>query len=139
MPHKTITALGLAAAFGVTACGETEQSQIASARPAIAADADRYCSLAKEMDAAGTEFFAKLEADDGATEADYEKAERDFLARHAAQFSEIERAAPAAIKSDMTILLRAQRERSGLETSRTPQADATAAEKRVRAFEKREC
>lgn len=139
MPHKTIAALGLAVAFGVTACGEDEKSQTASARPEITADANRYCALAKEMDAAGTAFFAKLEADDSATEADYEKAERDFLAQHAAQFSDIEQAAPAAIKSDITMILRAQRERSGLETTRTPQAEITAAEKRVRAFEKREC
>lgn len=139
MPHKTIAALGVAAAFSVAACGENEKSQTASVRPEVTADENRYCALAKEMDAAGTAFFAKLEADDSATEADYEKAERDFLAQHAAQFSEIEQAAPAAIKSDITTLLRAQRERSGLETTRTPQAETAAAEKRVRAFEKREC
>lgn len=91
------------------------------------------------MDKAGTEFFAKLEADESASEADYEKAERDFLRRYAAQFAEVAQLAPPEIKSEITLILKAQRERSGLETTKTPEAATTAAEKRVRAFEKREC
>lgn len=139
MPRTTITALALAAALGISACGEDQQPQTTSAKLETTADADRYCALVEEMDAAGSEFFAELEADAGATAADYEQAERDFLAQHAAEFSDLEQAAPAAIKSDVTTLLRAQRERSGLEATTTPRAETTKAEKRVRVFEQREC
>jgi hypothetical protein len=90
------------------------------------------------MDAAGTKFFARLERKENATAEDYEAAERRFVERFAPQFEAIETAAQAAIRDDIAILLAGQRQRAGLGGS-IDEAEAGAAEKRVRAYEKRHC
>ena len=100
-------------------------------------DAERYCALTREMDAAGTKFFARLEKEN-ATAKDFEAAERRFVERFAPQFEAIAEAAPAEIRTDIEILLAGQRQRAGLGGS-VDQAEASAAERRVLRYERREC
>jgi hypothetical protein len=132
MPRSVATA-ALVATLALAACGEDEN------RPAaVRADTtDRYCALTREMDAAGTKFFARLERK-GASAKQFETAERRFVERFAPQFEEIEQAAPAEIRADVLVLLEGQRQRAGLGGS-ADEAQISAAEKRVKAFEKRHC
>jgi hypothetical protein len=125
----------------LAACGEEDEPSTTSARATAtpaAGGPERYCALTREMDAAGTRFFARLEAKENATAADFEAAERRFVERFAPQFEEIERAAPDAIRPDVHILLAGQRARAGL-GSAVSEAEASAAEKRVLRFERRRC
>ena len=134
MTRFLITAIVLAT-VALAACGDTAQPSARATATPPAGDAERYCALSREMDAAGTKFFARLERKENATAEDYEAAERRFVERFAPQFDAIETAAPAEIRDDVAILLAGQRQRAGLGGS----VDAGAAEKRVQAYEKRHC
>src|SRR5688572_3492808 len=140
MTRFLTTAIVLAAALTLAACGEDDTARTSARATATppAGDAERYCALSREMDAAGTKFFARLERKENATAEDYEAAERRFVERFAPQFDAIETAAPAEIRDDVAILLAGQRQRAGLGGS-VDEADAGAAEKRVQAYEKRHC
>jgi hypothetical protein len=139
MTRFLITAIVLAT-VALAACGEDDTAQPSARATATppAGDAERYCALSREMDAAGTKFFARLERKENATAEDYEAAERRFVERFAPQFDAIETAAPAEIRDDVAILLAGQRQRAGLGGS-VDEAEAGAAEKRVQAYEKRHC
>jgi hypothetical protein len=140
---RLITPAMVLATLALAACGEAETTQTsarATATPA-AGDPERYCALTREMDAAGTKFFARLERKQGKEEPtaeDYEAAERAFVKRFASQFEAIEEAAPAEIRDDIEILLAGQRQRAGLGGS-LDQAQVSAAERRVRRYERRRC
>jgi hypothetical protein len=135
-----------ALALAVAACGEDDEAgQRAQATPtpaatstAAAGDAQRYCALTGELDAAGERFFAGLGRD--ASPAQFQAAERRFVQRFSGKLAELERAAPQEIAADARTLLAAQRDRAGLPTSeRVTQAKASAAEERLRAYERRNC
>jgi hypothetical protein len=137
---RFLTTAIVLATFALAACGEDDTAQ-PSARATItppAGDAERYCALSRELDAAGTKFFARLERKENATAEDYKTAERRFVERFAPQFEAIETAAPAEVRDDVAILLAGQRQRAGLGGS-VDEAEAGAAEKRVQAYEKRHC
>ena len=140
MTRHLITTAALAAAFALAACGDDDTATTASQATAtpVAGDAERYCALTREMDAAGTKFFARVERKENATANDFEAAERRFVERFAPQFEAIEEAAPAEIRADVEILLAGQRQRAGLGGS-VDQAEASAAERRVLRYERREC
>ena len=131
-----VTAVATAlVAFG--GCGDDNDSRSESS---AAGSAERYCALTRELDAAGGKFFAELERDENATPADYEAAERRFVEAQAAKFAELQRATPQEIRTDVQTLLNGQRARAGLAPDgAVDEAELTAAEKRVRAFEKRSC
>jgi hypothetical protein len=132
----TVAALTIAV-FASTACGDDDTPP---AQPKSAGNVERYCELTREMDAAGEKFFAELERDENATPADYEAAEREFIQAHARQFDAVERLAPPTIKSDVRTLLEGQRVRAGLAPAgAVDEAEASAAEERVMAFERRSC
>jgi hypothetical protein len=138
----TTTAMVLVT-LALAACGEDETAPTSAGAPATAAagDPERYCALTREMDTAGTKFFARLERKHGKEEPtaeDYEAAERAFVQRFATQFEAIEEAAPAEIRDDIEILLAGQRQRAGLGGS-LDQAQVSAAERRVRRYERRHC
>ncbi len=137
---RFLTTAIVLATVALAACGEDDTAQpSARATPTPpAGDAERYCALSREMDAAGTKFFARLERKENATAEDYEAAERRFVERFAPRFEAIEIAAPAEIRDDVAILLAGQRQRAGLGGS-VDEAEAGAAEKRVLAYEKRHC
>jgi hypothetical protein len=100
MTRFITSAIALTATLALAACGD-EDSPSTSARataPPAAGDLERYCALTREMDAAGTKFFARLEESKNATAADFEAAERRFVERFAPQFEEIQRVAPAEIR-----------------------------------------
>ena len=139
MTRYLTTAIVLAT-FALAACGDDDTAQPSARATATppAGDAERYCALSREMDAAGTKFFARLERKENATAEDYEAAERRFVERFAPQFEAIEQAAPSEIRSDIEILLAGQRQRAGLGGS-VDEAEAGAAEKRVQAYDKRHC
>jgi hypothetical protein len=134
MTRITTLATVLTATLVLTACG----SEDSAPRTQSAGDPDRYCALVREMDAAGTKFFARLEGKKNATPADYEAAERRFVERYAPQFEEIERAAPAEVRDDVRILLAGQRARAGLGGA-VDEAEASAAEERILRYERRAC
>lgn len=88
--------------------------------------------------AAGGKFFAGLGED--ARPEEFEAAERRFVERSAGRLDELERVAPREIQGDVRKLLAGQRQRAGLETSvAVDEAQASAAEERVKAYEKRAC
>ena len=140
---RYLTTAVLVAALALAACGEDETASTtarATTTPA-AGDRERYCALTREMDAAGTKFFARLERKQGTEEPtaeDYEAAERRFVERFAPQFEAIEEAAPAEIRDDIEILLAGQRQRAGLGGS-LGEEQVSAAERRVRRYERRQC
>jgi hypothetical protein len=138
MTRHSATAALLALAF--VACGESDSPSTSARATATpdAGDAERYCVLTREMDAAGTRFFARLERKDNATAQDFEAAERRFVERFAPQFEEIQRVAPAEIRADVETLLAGQRRRAGLGGS-VSEAEAGAAERRVQRYERRNC
>lgn len=100
-------------------------------------DVDRYCELTAELDAAGSEFFADLEADESATDEDYAQAEADFIEAHQDDFDEILEAAPEEIRADLEVLLDAQDRRA--EGDNEPPAGADEAEERILDFEAESC
>lgn len=140
--HLTTTA-ALVAALVLAACGDddTASTTARATTTPTAGDPERYCALTREMDAAGTKFFARLERKQGKREPtakDYEAAERAFVERFAPQFAAIEEAAPVEIRRDVEILLAGQRQRAGLGGS-VDQAEAGRAERRVLRYERRHC
>ena len=127
-------------AAALAACGSDDRDRAAE-RPAATAAAtgpERYCALVRELDAAGEEHFASLGRD--ATPEEYEAAERTFVEANAARLDEVGAAAPPEIDADVDLLLAAQRERAGLEVANAPgKKAASAAERRIKRFEKRHC
>lgn len=126
-------------ALGLAACGDddTPATPTTATVASAAGDAERYCAIVRELDTAGGKFFAGLGED--ATPKQFEAAERRFVVRYAGTLAELERVAPAEIRSDVAVLVAGQRERAGLTTTTTPEAQSSAAEKRVQAYEKRGC
>lgn len=99
---------------------------------------ERYCALVQELDAAGEKFFSRLGKDAGPKE--FEAAERRFIKEFKPKLSELEQVAPPQIADDVETLMTAMRQRGGIETAtQVPEQQAAAAERRVKAFEKREC
>lgn len=126
----------------LSACGggnDTDTSDAAQT-PAVTdeGDADLYCELTAALDKAGDEAFEELEKDDDATDADYEKAERDFVESHAAELDALVAAAPTEIEQEIETIIASIRDRAGIGPD-VPQEDATDAEKVVQAFEKENC
>ena len=127
-------------ALGLAACGDDDDKRATTTTATVVAaagDAGRYCTIARQLDTEGEKFFAGLGED--ASPKQYEAAERRFVERYADTLSELERVAPAEIRSDVAVLLAGQRERAGLTTTTTPEAQSSASEKRVQAYEKRSC
>lgn len=126
-------------ALGLAACGDDDDKRAATTTTPAAAsgDTERYCTIVRRLDTEGEKFFAGLGED--ASPKQYEAAERRFVERYADTLSELERVAPAEIRSDVAVLLAGQRERAGLTTTTTPEAQSSASEERVQAYEKRNC
>ena len=129
------------ASLVLAACGDDENdTRAASATTTVAAaagDADRYCALTRELDREGERFFASIGED--ARPEEYEAAERRFITRFAGKLDELEQAAPREIDEDVDVLLAGQRARAGLTSGNVDEAKASAAEERIRAWEKRNC
>jgi hypothetical protein len=129
--------------LALAACGDDDEatssgSSTATATVAAAADPERYCALARELDAEGEQFFAGLGRD--AKPEEYEAAERRFITRFAGKLEEVEQAAPQEIQRDVGTLLAGQRQRAGLPTAtKVEESEDAAAETRIRAWEKRNC
>lgn len=128
--------------LALAACGGDDDTKTSAgsstATVAAAAAPDRYCALARQLDAEGEQFFAGLGED--AQPEEYEAAERRLVARFAGKLEELEQAAPQEIKRDVATLLAGQRERAGLPTAtRIEESEGAAAETRIQAWEKRNC
>jgi hypothetical protein len=134
MPRPTHLLIALALAVGVAACGEDEAPPRAAAP---AGDPERYCALARQLDADGEQFFSKLGED--ATPKQYETAERRFIERSQAKLAELERVAPEAIGADVRVLLAGMRQRAGLAGPEVSESKASAADERVQDFEAANC
>ncbi len=126
--------------FGQVGCGDNDDST-SSKRPATVAateDVDRYCALTRQLDAEGEQFFANLNED--STAAELQAAERRSAEHFADKFAELQRVAPRQIKTDVRKVLAGLYERAGLPPQiKVSEAEASAAEKRVLAYEKRNC
>lgn len=141
MLRSSLIALALCALSGLAACGGDDGTEgTAKAPTAGAGDVERYCALTRELDAAGAKFFARVERDNNAGPKQFEIAERRFLERFAGKLEEIERNAPRKIGADVRKILASQQQRAGLESDvKIDQSAASAAEERVRVYEKRNC
>jgi len=139
--RHTALIIAAIAALVLAACGEDDNDTAASSATttvAAAGDADRYCALTRELDRAGERFFASLGEDSRPEE--YEAAERRFITSFAGKLEEVEQAAPREIDEDVDTLLAGQRRRAGLPTAtNVDEATSSAAEKRIRAWEQRNC
>ncbi len=128
------------ATLALAACGDDDSDTSATRTTPIvaAADPERYCALTRELDVKGETFFAGLGED--AKPEEYEAAERRFITRFAGKLEELEQAAPQDIKRDVGTLLAGQRQRAGLPAkTEVDESEGSAAESRVRAWEKRNC
>jgi hypothetical protein len=134
--HRSATSfaigLGLVAVL-ITGCGDDDDTTEASG------DVDRYCELVAELDEAGSDAFAELEADDAATEADYARTERQFIDDHADEFDELREVAPEAIADDLEVLLTEQEKRASGGDQEETSDEAEAAEERIGEFEEKNC
>ncbi len=142
MLRRSIITLAALAALALVACGDDSDegaaSETTTATVAAAGDVDRYCALTRELDAEGEKFFAGLGEDASPTQ--YEAAERRFIEAHSADLDELGRVAPAAIGSDVQKMFAGMRERAGLRPAiAVSEAQASAAEERIQAFEKQRC
>ncbi len=143
MLRRSIITVALLAAIALVACGddggdEGAGREAAAATVAAGGDVERYCALTRELDAEGEAFFADLGED--ARPEQYEAAERRFIETHSDDLEELGRVAPSAIRTDVQRLFAGMRERAGLPPAiEVSEAQASAAEERIQAFEKRSC
>lgn len=133
MIRNSIAGIAVAAAV-LAACGDDDDKTRTSA-----SGADRYCALTAQLDAAGDKFFSELERRDASPQ-EFEAAERRFVEAHTQELDRLRRAAPASIRSDLDKLVAGMHQRAGLKpAARVSEREASAAEERIRAFERREC
>lgn len=138
MSRTSLVAVALVALLGLAACGADDNDEPATATPSSAEDRDRYCALTRELDADGEKFFAGLGRD--ASPKEFEAAERRFVEDSSARLDELQRVAPRQIAADVAKLLAGMRQRAGLQPTITvSEAQASAADERVQAYEKRNC
>lgn len=140
MLRTSLIAVALAALVSVGGCGDDDDDDDAAGQATIAAVADpaRYCALTRELDADGEKFFAGLGRD--ATPKQFEAAERRFIEASQPKLDELRRVAPRQIAGDVQKLLAGMQQRAGLKPAvAVSEAQAAAAEKRIRAYEKRTC
>lgn len=100
-------------------------------------DAAAYCELTRRLEAAGEKAFADLGRN--ATPAQYQAVERGFVLDNQDLLDGLVDAAPGHLGDEVDTLLSAMRQRGGLEHSGVSQREASTAEKRILAFEKRQC
>jgi hypothetical protein len=144
MLRTSLTTFALVALLGLGACGDdsddgdTADNQPAAAAPAAKPDPARYCTLTRRLDAEGEKFFAGL--GENATPKQYEAAEADFIKQSQPKLDELRRIAPREIASDVDKLLAGMQQRAGMKPAiAVTEAESSAAETRVRAYEKRNC
>ena len=131
-----ITPLALAACGGDEEPGDTRAATNTSA--AATGDTQRYCQKVAQFDAAGEEFFAGLGEE--STPEEFEAAELGFVERYGDELESLRATAPPEIRDDLQKILIGMRQRAGLETPvELSEAEANAADERVRAFEERAC
>lgn len=140
--RRTAVIIATFATVAIAACGDDDaDTSRTSTTPTVAAaapDPDRYCALTRELEAGGEKVFASLGED--ARPEEYEAAERRFITRFAGQLEELEQVAPREIERDVATLLAGQRRRAGLPATTTvSEAEGSAAETRILAWEKRNC
>jgi hypothetical protein len=128
--------LTLVVSFGGAAllvgCGDDEDDGSSSA-----GDPARFCQLSRQLDQAGTDFFAELEQQGGSAK-QFEAAERRFYQRYQEEFDQVAAAAPEELSEDIETLFAGVRARAGLGPP-VPQDEVSAAERRVQAYEKTNC
>lgn len=99
----------------------------------------RYCDLTAELDQAGEEVFAELEADPDATEEDFMEAERQFIEDHRADLDELRDVAPDEIAADVDTLLDTLLEVAEGNLEARESEEAQQAEERITQFEEENC
>lgn len=142
MLRTSLTALALVALLGLAACGDDDSADgdngPAAASTTSAPDPERYCALTRRLDAEGEKFFAGLGRD--ATPEQFEAAEAKFIKQSRPELDELRRVAPREIASDVDKLLAGMQKRAGLQpTIEVSEAESSAADERVQAYEKRRC
>lgn len=140
MLRTSLIALALAALLSLAGCGGDDDHDKAARQATTAAVGDpaRYCALTRELDADGEKFFAPLGRD--ATPKQFEAAERRFIEASQPRLAELRRVAPRQIAGDVQKLLAGMQQRAGLKPAvAVSEAQAAAAEERIRAYEKRTC
>jgi hypothetical protein len=130
MQRTTAVAALAALTLAAAACGGDDDA----APRAAAAGPQRYCALVDELDRRGEVAFAEAKRP-----AEFVAIERGFVAGIADDTAELERVAPVRIRGDVRTMVSAMRGRAGLADVKVPQREASAAEKRVKAFEKTAC
>ncbi len=140
MTRTTLIAIAVAALPGLAACGDDDSGGSAATQTTtvVAQDPVRFCALTRELDASGETFFAKLGRD--ATPKEFEAAERRFVEQSGAKLDALRQAAPRQIAADVEKLLAGMQKRAGLKPAiAVTEAQSSAAEARIQAYEKRNC
>jgi len=137
---RSYAVVALVALLVLSSCGSDDPPEDQDKRAAAqAGDVTRYCSLTRQLDAEGSKFFAKLEGQN-ASQREFQAAERRFIEESAGKLDELKRVAPQKVRPDVEKLFAGMRERAGLEPAiEVSNAESSAAEARVRAWEKRNC
>lgn len=118
--------------MGAAGCGDEEDGQPAAA----AGDVERYCELTAQLDRAGEEAFKGLSEE--SAESDLRAAIRRLLDDNRDAIDEIQQVAPPEIREDVATFVEGQEQAAEVGEKAFTQ-EVQDAEKRITAFEKREC
>ncbi len=136
-----VALLAVAVWLGAGCGGDDSDPEDADSAPAAegapAPDLNHYCELVAQLSRAGEELFAEVESDPNAAAEEFEAAELELVETQAETLTDLQSVAPSEISADVELVVRSLRARAGLE-EQAP-SGAGEAEKRVRAFEKRNC
>lgn len=116
---------------------ETASTPQPTPTPSAAYDPTSYCEITGRLEQAGEKAFGGLGRD--ATPSEYEVAERHLLKDNAQLIARLTSAAPPELTDDVKVLFAAMRERAGLGDSQHNSREGNQAEKRIQAFEKKNC
>ena len=134
---KPLAALLASLVLSLSACGDDDEAQttVAGTEP----DLERYCEIAQQLDAAGSDEFEALEQDPNATREDFEAAERSLVEDNEELLAEVEAVAPEEIQEDVEILIGGLQARAGLTDEGPPRSEELRAERAIGEFEKQNC
>ncbi len=127
-------------ALGLVVVGCDDDDDEEAAQPEPAADVDRYCELARQLDEAGEEQFARLGFQEGeAARIRRGELRNELLRENKAEIEELQQVAPPEIQADVETLIARFRFRAGPGYAPPTVQEKEVAEERVTQFEKENC
>lgn len=135
--HLLPALLCAAAAFGLAACGGSDDSDSTSTT-ASHPDVARYCELVGKLDRASTEVFSQLDSTSPSKD-ELAAAQLQILNENADLISQIEAVVPDEISADFQLSEQSARERAAAGDPSAPPPDVVQANLRLRQFRTDNC